>query len=513
MRRPDPLDPVVERDLALLDAALAGAPDADAELAALVRDVRAEAPRPAAAFRSALDARVATGFPPAPTREATAGHAARPGRRLREVLRPRILVPALGVVAAALLALVVVTGPIGGTGEQGSPGAPAGPAAGAGSGSGGAAAREGGGADSAASKAAPPVAADQAAPSVAPAPPALATPTTVAPAAPGRKVERTVSLDLGTAAGRFDDVTDGVVRTTQRAGGFVADSRIRRDGQPRHGDVRPAHPERAPRRRDRRPQPPRPRPLDRAGRRPTSPARPTAPPRACATRAPAAARSSPRSRPRPALAPPACAPASPTPRARERSLERALRSLRARTTYATVDLTVTAPAPGGRASEGRPVHPGRRAGATRAARSRSPPASRSWCSPSACHSRSSAASVSRPRARCGAGGARPHSTSSRAQASSDGPASAGAAPTAWKPPSTWRISPVIARASGESRKTQASATGLGSLMSQPSGAWRCQASASASKPSMLLAATVAAGRRRRGWRARRAARGRARGSG
>src|SRR4051812_4678438 len=160
MRRPEPLDPVVERDLALLDAALADtpdAPDADAELAALVRDVRAEAPRPAPAFRAALDGRVATGFPAAATSHGGGGLAARPGRRrgLRDVLRPRILVPALGVVAAALLALVVVTGPIGDTGEQGSPGAPTGPAAGAG-GSGEAGAPQGESADSAASKAAPP---------------------------------------------------------------------------------------------------------------------------------------------------------------------------------------------------------------------------------------------------------------------------------------------------------------------------------------------------------------------
>jgi Domain of unknown function (DUF4349) len=341
MRRPEPLDPVVERDLALLDAALAGAPDADAELAALVRDVRAEAPRPAAAFRSALDARVATGFPPAPTREATAGHAARPGRRLREVLRPRILVPALGVVAAALLALVVVTGPIGGTGEQGSPGAPAGPAAGAGSGSGGAGAPEGGSADSAASKAAPPVAADQAAPSAAPAPPALATPTTVAPAAPGRKVERTVSVDLGTAAGRFDDVTDAVVRTTQRAGGFVADSRIRRAGSrgtatfvlripstrldaaiadlSRLAHVRSIEQGAT----------------DLTGATDGTAARlrDTQTRRRALVAALATASGARAARLRDRLA---------DTRARERSLDRALRSLRARTAYATVDLTVTA---------------------------------------------------------------------------------------------------------------------------------------------------------------------------
>jgi hypothetical protein len=224
MRRREPLDPVAERDLALLDAAVAGAPDADPELARLVRDVRAEVPRPAPAFRAALDARVAAGFPPAPP--SAARPAARP-RRLRAALRPRFLVPALGVVAAALLALAVVALPLGGSGDQ----AASGPAVGAGeAGGAGAGSRPGGSADSAAAKAAPPVATDQAAPSASPAPPALAAPTTVAPAAPGRKVERTITVDLGTPAGRFDDVTDRVVRTTQRAGGFVADSRIRRSG-------------------------------------------------------------------------------------------------------------------------------------------------------------------------------------------------------------------------------------------------------------------------------------------
>ena len=46
---------------------------------------------------------------------------------------------------------------------------------------------------------------------------------------------------------------------------------------------------------------------------------------------------------------------------------------------------------------------------------------------------------------------------------------------AWKPPSTWMISPVIARAGSESRKQTAPATGPGSSVSQPSGAWRCHA--------------------------------------
>ena len=333
MRRPEPLDPIVERDLAVLDAALTGAPDADAELVRLVRDVRAEAPRPAPAFRAALDARVAAGFAPAPPPTADRPAPARAGR-LREALRPRFLVPALGVVAAALLALVVVTGPSGSTGEQttSSPAIGAGEAGGVG---------QAGSADSSASKAAPPVATDQVAPSASAAPPALATPTTVAPAAPGRKVERTVTVDLGAAAGRFDDVTDRVVRTTQRAGGFVADSRIRRAGSrgtatfvlripstrldaaiadlSRLAHVRSIEQGNT----------------DLTGATDGTAARlrDTQTRRRALVAALATASGARAARLRDRLA---------DTRARERSLDRALRALRARTAYATVDLTVTA---------------------------------------------------------------------------------------------------------------------------------------------------------------------------
>jgi hypothetical protein len=202
MRRPEPLDPAVERELAALDAALAAAPDADAELALLVRDVRAAAPRLDAAARERLDARVEAGAAVAPE--------AKPARRLPR-LRGRVLVPAFGVLAAALLTVVLV----GRAGE---------------SDGGGAASRGGqspaevqsrttsGTASSGAGAASP-------APSLAaPAPPPAPSP------APGRRVERGVELSLGARAGRFDEVTDGVVRTTQRAGGFVAESSTRRSG-------------------------------------------------------------------------------------------------------------------------------------------------------------------------------------------------------------------------------------------------------------------------------------------
>ena len=52
----------------------------------------------------------------------------------------------------------------------------------------------------------------------------------LAPPAPGRRIERNVRLELGARADRFDSVTDRVVRTTQRAGGHVAGSQVTRDG-------------------------------------------------------------------------------------------------------------------------------------------------------------------------------------------------------------------------------------------------------------------------------------------
>ena len=191
MRRPEPLDPAVERDLAALDAALAGEPDADAELALLVAEVRAAAPRPDATERERLDARAAA---------ATTA----PPKRLRRWRVPRlqVLVPALGVVAAALVAVVLA----GHTGEPGGSASSAGDTT--------AELQTGSGGASSSSGAASPA-------------PSLAAP---ARPAPGRRVERTVTLALGTTDGRFDAVTDGVVRATQRAGGFVSDSQVRRTG-------------------------------------------------------------------------------------------------------------------------------------------------------------------------------------------------------------------------------------------------------------------------------------------
>jgi hypothetical protein len=155
----------------------------------LAEDLRAVAPRPAQEFRARLDAQVAAGFPRPPRRRPWAA------------LRPRLLVPALGTLGAAVVAVVLVL--------------------------------SAGGSDAPDTASAPTMAAERAAPqadagagggsAVAPVAPQAAT-------APGRRVERAARLELGARAGRFGAVTDGAIRVTQRHGGFVASSQIARDG-------------------------------------------------------------------------------------------------------------------------------------------------------------------------------------------------------------------------------------------------------------------------------------------
>ena len=94
MRRREPtLDPAVAAELEALEAALAGDPAAEPELAALVRDVRAEAPAMAPGFRARLEERVERGFE-------------RTSRKRLHSLRP--MMPALGVAGCVLAALVAV---------------------------------------------------------------------------------------------------------------------------------------------------------------------------------------------------------------------------------------------------------------------------------------------------------------------------------------------------------------------------------------------------------------------
>jgi uncharacterized protein DUF4349 len=183
-RRESIVDPTVAAELEALEAALAGDPEAEPELAALVRDVRAQAPAMQPAFRARLDEHVERGFAAAP----------RPQKRRR----PRGLVPALGVAGCVLAAIVAVALTAGGerSNDGGSSAAPT-------------VAREqaqkdaagGGGSSSSA-----------AAPSVAP------------QAARTRKVERTTRLELTTTD--VQAAADGVVRATQASAGFVQSSQV-----------------------------------------------------------------------------------------------------------------------------------------------------------------------------------------------------------------------------------------------------------------------------------------------
>ena len=147
----------------------------------LERELRAIAPRPRPEFRANLVTQVAQGFP-------------RPARGWR-LPRLQILVPALGTGLAAVLAVAVVLGTRGGSDD--------------------------------ATTSSPDVAVQRE--SAAPAPQADSGAAAIAPAPEeGRRVERSARLELGARAGRFQAVSDGVVRTTQRFGGFVSTSQIGR---------------------------------------------------------------------------------------------------------------------------------------------------------------------------------------------------------------------------------------------------------------------------------------------
>jgi hypothetical protein len=190
----------VTAELEALEAALAGDPAAEPELAALVRDVRADAPAMAPAFRARLDDRVADGFAKAP-RKAT------PSRR-------RALMPAFGVAGCVLAALVAVVlgaggGSHDGASSSGGSGAAAPPAAQEQSSD--SAKSSGGSASSGASGSA--------------SSPALAAPAP-GPAAPAqqRRVERSTRLELTTTD--VQAASDGVVRATQASGGFVQSSQV-----------------------------------------------------------------------------------------------------------------------------------------------------------------------------------------------------------------------------------------------------------------------------------------------
>jgi hypothetical protein len=189
----------VAAELDALEAALAGDPGAEPELAALVRDVRAETPAMAPDFRARLDRRVERGF-----------ERALPRRRFAS-LRP--VIPALavaGCVLAALVAVVLSAG--GGSTDSASSG---------GSGTAAPLAAQEQSTDSAKSAGGSASSGSSGSAST----PALAAPAPGA-AAPARqrRVERSTRLELTTTD--VQAASDGVVRATQAAGGFVQSSQV-----------------------------------------------------------------------------------------------------------------------------------------------------------------------------------------------------------------------------------------------------------------------------------------------
>ena len=234
MRQRESLSPEHERELRALERALAGDPvDADLrELAELVEDVRATAPKMTSGFAARLEHQVSEGFPEGNDQPAP--------RRLR---RRWLLLPAAGSLAAVLVAVVVVfgTGPSDDTDSAGGAGnavvadesssdttlAPPGGSA-----------RPRGPASGTASADPPPQAATGSvardrlnSTSRAKRSPAPLTTLGQGP----RKVQRTADLTLRVPNAKVQSAADGVIRTVDRFGGIVASSSSASQGS--HGEA------------------------------------------------------------------------------------------------------------------------------------------------------------------------------------------------------------------------------------------------------------------------------------
>lgn len=238
----DDTDPMIAAELEALEAALAGTPSADPDLLDLVSAVRADAVTPTLAFRQRLDEHVSAGFP------RHAGASSKGGAAAAWLWTRRAFTgPAVGVAAAALIALVVVTGDpgktSGGTLSDGGQAYVATSESAAPTSS-GAADESAAGSTGSGSLAKPVAPKSTDAGSVAQDAARQSAPSTpgVAPSAgivarggppltnpvPGRtrKVERTTQLALKTGASGLQRVSDGVVRVTQTAGGVVQQSSV-----------------------------------------------------------------------------------------------------------------------------------------------------------------------------------------------------------------------------------------------------------------------------------------------
>lgn len=209
MRRRDTLSPEQRQDLEAIDRALAGDPVEYElrELEELALAIRATAPAMSPAFSARLEHEVGKGFPQ--PRE-------QPARERRRGRR-RLLLPALGSLAAVIVALVVVLA--GGTRELDS----------GGNATTGAVSEAAPGADEAAGVApAPPTAGRLPAP--APAPPVAggrsAPASPVEPTQSPRKAQRSATIAIRTPEDEFARTTAAVNATVARFGGIVASSQI-----------------------------------------------------------------------------------------------------------------------------------------------------------------------------------------------------------------------------------------------------------------------------------------------
>lgn len=225
MRQRDPLSPEQARELDALERALAGDPVDDdlCEIEALVADIRATAPQMAPGFAARLEHRVSEGFP------ASEEHPApRPPRR-------RVLFGATGVLAAAIVAVVVVLGhgaehPPRDTALSSPPATAVAKPAESGDSAGTVTAAPPRAAEPAPTRQAAPVPfrrsspAGAAAPSVAQAQRVPGAGGAIGAGSAPRKVQRSAELTLSVPKTKFQDAADGVVRTVDRFGGIVASS-------------------------------------------------------------------------------------------------------------------------------------------------------------------------------------------------------------------------------------------------------------------------------------------------
>jgi len=230
-------DPRVEAELAALEAVLAGDPptgELEAELAALVREVREETPSMPLALRERLDRSVADGF----------------AARRRRVRLPKLtlgrMLPVLGGLAAVLIAVVVAAGQLSGGGSDSSKidvfsQNSASPSESAAGGSASIATDEGppelqkrpgpgAASDSAAATATPSAKVPQGSSGGTIEPYSASPSAKTQSLAQPRKVERAVDLSLRVGPGKLQDASDGVVRVTQGVGGYVQDSQVSAQG-------------------------------------------------------------------------------------------------------------------------------------------------------------------------------------------------------------------------------------------------------------------------------------------